>query len=181
MTKWWFLSIFILLIGAFWIVFTAPDASQINDWQASAPAVGFTAPDFTLTTALGEQIQLSELRGEPVVINFWASWCGPCRAEMPALQAVSERYQANGLTILGVNATAGDSVAKAIDFVALNGLTFPILFDHENSVNAVYRVRSLPTTFFVDADGRIDDIVVGGPMSEALLQTRIDQLYQTEQ
>lgn len=178
MKSWWWFSGFLLLISAAWIILSAPDPSTADEWQASAPAIGFVAPDFVLTNSLGEEIQLSELRGAPVVINFWASWCAPCRAEMPAIQEIADRYQDQGLTVLGINATAGDSFTKAVDFIAINRLKFPILFDYDNTVNSAYQVRSLPTTFFVDAEGMIDDIVIGGPMSEALLQTRIEKLIE---
>jgi peroxiredoxin len=181
MKKWWLFTFLILTISAAWIFFSAPDSDEIQTWQTTAPAVGFSAPNFELTTAKADRLRLSEQIGAPVVINFWASWCGPCRAEMPALQATYERYAEKGLVIVGVNATATDSVAKATEFAALNGVNFPIVFDHENAVNTAYQVRSLPTTFFINAEGVIEEIVIGGPLSEALLQTRIEALLKAGQ
>lgn len=176
MKKYWISSLLILAVSALWIILSAPDPGDVADWRAAAPAVGFAAPEFELLAADGEPIRLSELHGKPVVLNFWASWCAPCRAEMPALQTIAGRYEDKGLVVVGVNATATDSVTKAVEFASLNGVGFPIVFDHNNAVNAEYLVRSLPTTFFITPDGTIDDIVIGGPMSEALLQTRVERL-----
>lgn len=136
------------------------------------------APDFKLQAASGETIQLSELRGRPVLINLWASWCGPCRAEMPAMQRVYADYQDQDFLILAVNATNQDNADRAVAFAKEYDLTFPILFDTDGSVSSQYRLRALPTSFFVDPSGIIQEVVVGGPMSEALLRIRIEQLLQ---
>ncbi len=167
----------LLLLGAAWIWISAAPAGSITAGEIPAPQEGFMAPEFTLETLHGETVTLSELRGTPVLINLWASWCGPCRAEMPAMQRIHEKYK-DEFTILAVNATNQDNLNAAAAFVNEHGLTFPILLDHDGSVSTQYQLRSLPTSFFVNREGIIEEVVIGGPMSEALLQTRIENLLQ---
>ena len=137
---------------------------------------GFLAPDFTLKSITGETYTLSDLRGQAVVINLWATWCPPCRAEMPALQKMYEEYKAQGLVILAVNSTAQDTASAVAPFAAEYGLTFPILLDDAGSVTNAYQVRSLPSSYFIDRKGIVREVIIGGPMSEALLRTRIEDL-----
>ena len=173
-----YLSILVLAAGAAWAWWSRAPAQGTTGGLIPAPQKGFLAPDFALETANGETIQLSELRGKPVVMNVWASWCAPCRAEMPALQRVYQAYQAQGLEILGVNSTAQDERQSAQDFAAEQGLTFPILFDTAGEATQLYAVRALPTTYFIDAQGIIQEVVAGGPMSEALLRIRVEKLIE---
>jgi peroxiredoxin len=142
------------------------------------PQVGFQAPDFELENSTGETIRLSELRGRPVLVNVWASWCPPCRAEMPAMQTVYQQYQDQGFIVLAVNATDQDDRQDALDFAQEWQLSFPILFDTQGQVSRQYQVRSLPTSFFIDPQGVIREVVVGGPMAEALLRIRVEQLLE---
>jgi thiol-disulfide isomerase/thioredoxin len=111
------------------------------------------APDFALQSRAGEVLRLSELRGEVVMINFWASWCGPCRQEMPILDALYQRYKSLGFTILGVNVEENPAQARAM----LNDIpvTFPVLFDSESTVSRLYAVDAMPSTVLVDRDGNI--------------------------
>jgi cytochrome c biogenesis protein CcmG/thiol:disulfide interchange protein DsbE len=171
------ISILALLVGAIWIWVSraAPDETSS---QIPAPRPGFLAPDFSLQTTDGETIKLSELRGHPVLINVWASWCGPCRSEMPAMERVYQEYRDQGVEILGVNSTIQDDPLKAEAFAKQIGLTFPILLDTAGEVTKAYQVRALPTSFFLDTDGIIQEVVVGGPMAEALLRVRILDLIQ---
>ncbi|MBC8496885.1 MAG: TlpA family protein disulfide reductase [Anaerolineales bacterium] len=172
------IPIYILILGAAWIWFSAAPAGSTTSGEIPAPQEGFLAPDFTLQNVAGETITLSELRGQPVLINLWASWCGPCRAEMPAMQRIYESYQEQGFVILAVNATNQDSPNSAAAFAVEHSLTFPILLDVDGAVSGLYRLRSLPTSFFVNREGIIEEIVIGGPMSEALLQTRVENLLE---
>ncbi|MEW8506530.1 MAG: TlpA disulfide reductase family protein [Candidatus Thiodiazotropha sp.] len=111
------------------------------------------APDFTLKSSDGVNIKLSELRGQVVMVNFWASWCGPCRQEMPLLQQLFERYQSLGFSLLGVNVdenrAAADKMLKDLP------VSFPILYDDSSRVSKEYQVKAMPSTFMVDRDGRI--------------------------
>jgi peroxiredoxin len=171
-------SILILLLGGAWIWFSRSQVEGATLGHIPAPGAGFLAPDFNGTTLTGERLALSELRGKPVLVNVWASWCVPCRAEMPAMERVYRDFHSKGFEILAVNATSQDNPAKATAFVQEQGLTFPILFDMDGEVSRRYRVSSLPTSFFVDAQGVIREVVIGGPMSEALLRIRIQQLLE---
>lgn len=172
----------ILLIGLLWIGVSAdPEGRATTQGNIPAPQVGFAAPEFTLTTLKGDALTLSDLRGQAVLLNIWASWCPPCRSEMPAMQQVYEQYNARGFTVLAVNLTAQDSRTAAAAFAAENGLTFPILLDESGTVADAYRAASLPTSFFIRPDGIIEEVVIGGPMAEALLRSRIERILPENQ
>ncbi len=111
------------------------------------------APDFTLGSNSGYNLRLSEFRGEVVMINFWASWCGPCRQEMPLLDELYAQYQPLGFTILGVNVEEDSGKAEAL----LNEIpvSFPVLFDTQSKVSKLYDVVAMPSTILVDRDGHI--------------------------
>jgi len=138
-------------------VFAAPVASSTAAVAATpgpvaAPIVDALAPDFELETVDGEVIRLSDLRGKVVALNFWATWCTPCRLEMPDLQARADAY-GDRLTVLGVNF---DETAAEVDaFRQEVGVRFPLLLDPGGEVQRLYRVRGYPTTFFVDPEGVI--------------------------
>ena len=178
LTTWIAFSATVLLLGAAWIWFSITLPGSTTQGNIPAPQQGFLAPDFHLTTFAGDSYTLSELRGKPVLINFWASWCPPCRSEMPAIQRVYDEFQDQGFTVLAVNTTYQDDLGEAIIFAQIRKLTFPILLDRDASVANLYEVRSLPTTFFVDPQGIISEVVVGGPMSEALLRIRAEQILE---
>jgi cytochrome c biogenesis protein CcmG/thiol:disulfide interchange protein DsbE len=171
---WYGLIAAAILLGGAWILASRVPESQagaVGDGLETAPRKGFLAPDFTLTTLDGSTVRLSELRGRPVLVNFWASWCGPCRAEMPHIQAAFEAYAADGLVVLGVDQM--ESSLAVFAFVDEFGLTFPIPLDSDGEVSAAYQVRGLPTSFFVDADGVIRDSFTG-PMTAGLLESKLE-------
>lgn len=175
---WTITATLILLIGAGWIWISAVPNGLTTQGAIPVPRQGFQAPDFGLANSQGEIVRLSELRGQPVIVNLWASWCTPCKAEMPAIQSVYEQYADQGLVILGVNASNQDNLQSAAQFVEDNGLTFPILWDTEGVVSRQYQLSALPTTFFIDGNGTIQEVVIGGPMAEALLAIRVEQLIE---
>ena len=175
---WTLFSIALLAICAAWIALSAPAPGATTNGQIPAPRQGFLAPDFVLNDAQGNPLQLSTLRGKGVVLNFWASWCPPCKEEMPAMQRVHEVYADQGLVILAVNTTYQDGEADALSFLEQRGLTFSVVFDRSGETARQYEIPALPTTFFIDANGIIQDVVVGGPMSEALLRSQAEQLLQ---
>ena len=111
------------------------------------------AANFTLKSASGENIRLSEYRGQVVLLNFWASWCGPCRQEMPELDALHQKYEAVGFTVFGVNVEKDRKMADKI--LRDIPVSFPILFDDENSVSELYNVDAMPVTVLVDRNGDI--------------------------
>lgn len=170
------LFVLILSLGAVWIFISRTPTGAASSYIGAQPFEGFPAPDFELQTSDGSTLRLADLRGQPVILNFWASWCPPCRAEMPAIQAVYHSYQDEGLIVLAVNATNQDSLDEAQEYVEGSSFTFPILFDTTGSVQDQYQIAALPTTFFIDRDGIIQAVIVGGPMAEALLDIRAQQI-----
>ena len=119
----------------------------------SANAVGLQdeAPDFTLENLTGGNMRLEEYRGQVVLINFWASWCGPCRQEMPILDRLHHRYEDTGFAVLGIN-VEGES-APAQEIVDRTNVTFPILIDDGQKVSELYNLEAMPSTVVVDRDG----------------------------
>lgn len=115
--------------------------------------VGDTAYNFYLSDLDGQNLNLEAFRGQPVILNFWATWCGPCRVEMPALQAAYEGHQADELVILAVNDQ--ESHQDVADFFSELGLTFTPLLDQEGEVSRLYHVFNFPTTYFIDEEGRV--------------------------
>ena len=111
------------------------------------------AENFTLKSDSGENVRLSEYRGQVVLINFWASWCGPCRQEMPELDAIHQKYQALGFTVFGVNVEQNRELADRI--LRDIPVTFPILFDDDNQVSELYDIDAMPVTVLVGRDGEI--------------------------
>jgi len=167
-----------LALGAAWIWMSAAPAAATTGGQIPSPREGFLAPDFTLELLGGGQVTLSDLRGKAVVINLWASWCPPCRAEMPAIQRVYESSSGRGLEVLAVNTTYQDSERAALEFTQELGLTFPVPLDRSGTVSRSYQLRALPSTFFVDRDGIIRKVIIGGPMSEVTIQTAVEEILE---
>lgn len=178
--RWTLLTVFVALVGLGWIAGSSLQAEATTDGLIPAPKEGFLAPDFQLETIDGSTVTLSDFQGRPVIINLWASWCPPCRAEMPALQSVYEEYSDRGLEILAVHMTSQDSVGSAQDFINQNGLTFPIPLDRRGFVGTLYQSRALPSTFFLDRSGMIQKVVIGGPMSEVLLRSTVESLLEED-
>jgi peroxiredoxin len=116
-----------------------------------AVAVSDVAPDFVLKSIDGTNTRLKEYRGQVVLINFWASWCGPCRQEMPLLERIDGRYKDAGFTVLGVNVEG--KVEPARDVATKAGVTFPILVDEGQKVSELYDLESMPSSVVVDRDG----------------------------
>lgn len=168
----------ILVASLAWTFVSADQAGSSTAGEIPAPREGFLAPDFTLNTTEGEIITLSELRGQAVLVNLWATWCPPCRTEMPAMQKMYDEYKEYGFVVLAVNLTYQDDPSAIVPFTQEYGLTFPILLDETGVVAEKYELRSLPSSFFIDHNGIIQEVVIGGPMSEALLRTRIESLLQ---
>jgi len=133
-------------------VSTSADAADIAALEI-APSQGALAPDFSLFNLDGEQITLSELRGRPVMINLWATWCAPCRIEMPHIQDRFERYAGEGFLVLAVD--FDEPAGIVADFRDELGLTFDILLDPGAEVQELYRNRNYPSTFFIDENGVI--------------------------
>lgn len=169
-------SFALLLATSAWVLFTIKTNQEIAGENYSVPHKGFIAPDFVLNDLSGEIYQLSNLQGNIIIINVWASWCKPCQYEMPAMQEIYEKYKDNEIILLAVNNTNQDNVSDVLEFVRENDLTFPILLDVEGFVSNKYQVQALPSTFFIDKTGRISEIIIGGPMSKTLIESKIKEL-----
>jgi peroxiredoxin len=137
------------------------------------PSPGSLAPDFTLTTINGDSVSLNQYRGKTVLVNFWATWCGPCRIEMPAIQSRFEQFRDEGLVVLAVDFDESQEVVAA--FRDEFDLTFELLLDPGAEVQRLYRNRSYPTSFFIDPQGVIQVQHIG-VMTEGQLDNYLEQL-----
>lgn len=141
-------------------------------FQASnVPVLNRLAPDFELKDLSGTSVRLSSLKGKPVLINFWATWCGPCQSEMPLIQEIAQKYP--NLVVLAVN--DGEVQRDVVDFVDRYGLKFPVLMDPEALVNIQYQVTGLPTSYFVDEQGVIRSLQIG-VLSDTQIETHLKKI-----
>lgn len=166
----------LLGLGLVWIYLSVDGTNTSPAGTVAAPQQGFLAPEFSLKTASGETIKLSDLRGQAILVNLWATWCPPCREEMQSIEKVYQEYRDEGFTVLAVNMTYQDDPDLVLPFVKEQGLSFPILLDETGGMANAYQLRSLPSSYFIRRDGTINEVVIGGPMSEALLRTRIEAI-----
>lgn len=141
-----------LLLGTFFTAFAATSL-------ASSGMIGKPAPDFALKSTTGQNLRLSEYRGDVVMINFWATWCGPCRQEMPLLDDLYNRYERVGFKLLGVN--IDDNSQRAIDMMKELGVNFPVLFDNTKDVSKLYNVNAMPVTVILDREGNVRHVHQG--------------------
>jgi len=151
---------------------TKKDEGIIEDTEASeiGIAIGNEAPDFELTTLDGEEVRLSDYRGKRVFINFWATWCPPCRAEMPDMQKLYEEENVD-IEILAINITESEPSEENVkQFVEDFGLTFPILMDRKTEVASNYQVQAYPTSYMIDSKGVIRFIAPGALNHDLMLQ-----------
>lgn len=172
------LYVIILAAALAWIFVSADRSGASTAGEIPAPREGFLAPDFSLQTLEGETVTLSALRGRAVLVNLWATWCPPCRAEMPAIQKLYDEYKDQGFVVLAVNMTYQDDARAIAPFMQENNLSFPVLLEETGEMARKYELRSLPSSFFINRDGIIQEVVIGGPMSEALLRTRIETILE---
>ncbi len=139
--------------------------------------IGSKAPDFSMTSLSGQQISLTDLRGQGVLVNFWATWCYPCREEMDDLKAAYEKYKDQGIVILGIDMKEGEETVKK--FIESYKITYPILIDADGKVGDAYNVFGIPSSFFIDRDGVIRDIILG-EMNEDSINNKIEKLISME-
>jgi cytochrome c biogenesis protein CcmG, thiol:disulfide interchange protein DsbE len=169
----------LLAAGIIWIFVSADKTGASTSGRIPLPLKGYMAPDFSLATPAGKKINLYGLRGQAVVINIWATWCPPCRAEMPVIEEEYKQYKDRGLIVLAVDSTVQDNPLEIVPFVNEYNLTFPILLDETGQLGPMYDLRSLPTSFFINRDSTIAEVVIGGPMSDALLRTNIEEILKS--
>jgi cytochrome c biogenesis protein CcmG/thiol:disulfide interchange protein DsbE len=179
--KWLFAAV--LILGSLFITATrvrpqqttAAPVAATNVVTAPAPLADHPAPDFTLSSLAGMNIALSDLKGHVVLINVWATWCPPCRVEMPTIQAAYEQYHEQGFTVAAVNLQEDPSAVAT--FMREQQLTFPALLDSDGQVSRTYQALSLPSSFFVDRRGVVR-AVYHGPMPRSIIAGTVEQLLQ---
>lgn len=139
---------------------------------------GDKPPAFNLLGLDGSVHNSSDYGGKPLIINFWGTFCPPCRAEMPALQNVYEKWKGEGVQLIGINLS--EDKLSVESYIRQVGVRFPILLDRNRQTEKQYGLRQYPTTFFVYPDGTIEDIVIGGPLTEEQIQEHIQRLLRTQ-
>jgi peroxiredoxin len=139
------------LCAALACIATLPGAAVIAA-TATPAAAAAPAPDFSLAARGTTRLSLSQYRGQVVMLNFWATWCGPCRQEMPLLDAMYKRYKAMGFTLIGVNVEPDRQAAE--EFLAKLPVTFPVAFDTDSKVSQLYNVQGMPSSVIIDRKGK---------------------------
>ncbi len=163
------LAVVLILAGVgvlFWM------GQQSATGQANTPATGILpgqpAPNFTLTTLQGEPVKLSDYAGKVVMVNMWATWCPPCKAELPTIDAYYQEHSNDGFVVLAVNSQEAQSTVNT--YISSTGFTFPVLLDSRGDVMDLYNVRALPTSFIIDRDGTVRHIHTGEVSRQQLAQ-----------
>jgi peroxiredoxin len=171
---WSIIIVALALLGIGWIALSQETVTSLDPGSniTEAPIPGYLAPQFVLNSTLGEEIALEDYLGRPIVLNFWATWCPPCRAEVPHFQDASVKYNGR-VAIVGVD--QGEPQSVVTDFANSFALSYPLLLDQDNTVNRQYGVSALPTTVFVDAQGVVREVYTG-IINGAVLQDRIENL-----
>jgi peroxiredoxin len=146
----------------------------IDTGSTQPPQTGKPAPDFYFENPEGEDTSLSQLQGRPVLLNFWATWCGPCRSEMPFLQQVHQDRPEDEMVLLAIN--VGEGSSQVSQFMESAGFTFTVLLDKQAAVAQKYNVTGIPATFFIDREGVIQDVQVGAFQSQAEIENILNRL-----
>ena len=149
-------------------------AGIVSVAQARPPQIGEPAEDFSLQDTTGKEIQLSALRGRPVLLTFWATWCEPCKVEMPEIQKAYDRYKQDGFVVLAVN--FGERAKKAKAYADEHDMSFPVLVDRRANVASQYTVVSLPVSFFIDPEGMIRERVFGGTLTVERIESILEKV-----
>jgi cytochrome c biogenesis protein CcmG, thiol:disulfide interchange protein DsbE len=156
---------------------TQSDATPLH----VAAEIGATAPEITLQElengSAGASVTLSDLRGKPVILNFWATWCEPCKEEFPVLDGVYRRYrQPDQLQVIGVNVQDTATPEMVQQYLADAGVIFPIWLDANGDANRAYSIQALPTTVFIDRSGVIRQVRIGGPLTQAYVEMQLEKI-----
>ncbi len=174
MKKYIIIAVLLLLVG--WVVYSNINQNKgVTNSEVGTKVgtkKGDTAPDFTLKTSDGKTVKLSDYRGKKVILNFWASWCGPCRAEIPDMAKFYEANKDKGIVILGVNLTSAERTPGSVpQFLKDYNISYPVLMDETGEVgDRKYGVTAIPTTYILDSNGKITEVITG-PMTYKAMET----------
>ena len=167
----WLKAMGLLILLSTFIVFTGCTGGSTTDLS-----IGSKAPDFELYDLEGKLHKLSDYKGTPILLNFWATWCGPCRSEMPHLEEVYENWKDKDLIFFAVN--VGESSTDVTAFLDYFGFNMPVLLDNAKTVSRKYGVSGIPTTYFIDEDGIIQNRVVGAFPDRQSIEKYVTNLFQ---
>ncbi len=187
------LAVLALIVGGLWYWQNRGDSAASSPYgpvalpevrnateRGPAPEEGRAGPDFLLERLGGSEVRLSDLQGKPVLLNFWASWCPPCKEEMPEIVAAYERYKDDGLVVVAVNLQEAD--AKISDFAQRFGMDFPIVIDRSGNVGEAWRIggafQGLPSSYFIDSSGVVRSVFNQPLTTESIEQGLADILPQ---
>lgn len=168
------------LILAFGIGWNLAGGGGVSSRSTTA-RVGSVAPEIDLPQLIegapGANSRLTSFVGHPVVVNFWATWCGPCREEFPAIEAKYQEYKSRQLVVLGIDARSDAGPSAAQDFAREMKSTFPIWLDIDGTAEEAFHIQALPTTVFIDRSGVIQDMIVGGPLTADSLEKELKRIF----
>jgi peroxiredoxin len=162
-----------LILGGLW-----HPATSVWSMGSRVPTVGVQAEDFRLTDLEGKSQSLSQYRGKIVLVNFWATWCEPCKREMPAMQRIYDKLRDKGFVVLAINELEDD--AKVREHIKQYGYTFPVLMDHDNKVANQFGVFGLPVSVFIDQEGRVQEYIKGGLLNEQNIDETVTRIQKQE-
>ncbi|MFC1932120.1 TlpA family protein disulfide reductase [Chloroflexota bacterium] len=151
-------------------------SSSTSGGSAQAPQVGKLAPDFQLLNLEGQSISLNDFRGSPVILNFWATWCSPCRAEMPFLQEIYEDWTGKSPSVAMLTINIKENSTRVKDFLETYNLSLPVLLDTDGNVSNKYNITGIPTTFFIDKDGIIQEKIVGAFRNKEQIEEHLGKI-----
>jgi len=160
------------------IPFTASDTSRNAGASPSVAKAGQLAPEIALKDLAGNPVKLTEMKGKPVLVTFWATWCVPCRTEMPIFEKKYQQYKdSKNFVVLGVDVQQEEGVDAVRQFLSQVGVSFPILLDEDGSAESAYRIQALPTNVFIDRRGVIEQLRIGGPVSEEFVEGELQKIF----
>jgi peroxiredoxin len=145
--------------------------------KSTVLAKGDEPPSFRLADLDNAVHEWKDYEGKPLILNFWGTFCPPCRNEMPALQKQYEKWKDQGLELVGINLSEDRLTVES--FIRQVGVDFPILLDKDKKIEKLYGLKQYPTTFFISSDGKIQEVVIGGLLSEEEIETRVQRLMQS--
>lgn len=164
------LKVMLVTILAMGLLITGCSAGS----ELTGAGVGMPAPNFKLQNPNGQTVSLSDFQGKPILLNFWATRCPPCREEMPYIQEIYEEWSGKGLEVLAIN--IGESPSTVEEFIKSHNLSLPVLLDAKQAVAIKYNITGIPTTFFIDKDGIIQVKIIGAFQSKTQIENRLSKI-----